>query len=290
MACQLLWVSVNPNSRARYTIRSRHRRSAIAWLTRPFLRESEWVDHANEASGPTPDAGPDPALEPLRKLTSTLVHEVRTPLSALAGEVELALRRDRSPAAYRQALSRIAEHTADLIELTSDLALLAGCEQPRVRSQAADLDVVASHLSKRYAPGQIEVAIDPQPGPVAGDERLLIHALRLVLDHALRHRDSGSPVRLRSATPAIAANVGVDLIVDAVSPGVARHTWEPLTIDDYPDRGFNQGLVRVRAASQLVRAFGGSITADDIGEGAARLRIHLCFSSAGLDTHRPDAP
>lgn len=248
------------------------------------------MDHADEAAGPTPDAGLDPALEPLRKLTSTLVHEVRTPLSALAGEVELALRRDRSPAAYRQALSRIAEHTADLIELTSDLALLAGCEQPMVKSQAADLDVVASQLSKRYAPGRIEVAIDPQPGLVAGDERLLIHALRLVLDHALRHRESGSPVRLRSATPAIAANVGVDLIVDAVSPGFAPHTWEPLTINDDADRGLDLRLVRVRAASQLVRAFGGSITADDTSEGAASLRIHLCFLPAGLDTHRADAP
>lgn len=248
------------------------------------------MDHAHGASAPTPDAGPGPALEPLRKLTATLVHEVRTPLSALAGEVELALRRDRSPAAYRQALSRIAEYTADLIELTSDLALLAGCEEPLVRSRAADLGVVASQLSKRYAAGRIEVAIDPQPGPVAGDEKLLIHALRLVLDHALRHRESGSPVRIRSVTPAIEANLGVDLIVDADSPGFARQTWEALTIDDYPDCGFNQGLVRVRAASQLVRAFGGSITADDTGEGAARLRIHLCFLPAGLDTHRAGAP
>lgn len=247
------------------------------------------MEHVNQASGPTPDPALDPAPQPFKTLTSALVHEVRTPLSALACEVELALRRDRSPAAYREALSRIAEHTANLIDLTSDLALLAGCEQPLVRSQAADLGVVASQLSKRYEPGRIEVAIDAQPGPVAGDERLLTRALRLVLDHALRHRESGSPVRLRSATPASAANFGVDLIVDAVRPGVARQTWEPLTIDDDPDRGFNQGLMRVRAASQLVRAFGGSITADDTGEGAARLRIHLCFLSAGLATNRAGA-
>jgi K+-sensing histidine kinase KdpD len=218
-----------------------------------------------------------------------MVHEVRTPLSALATEVELALRRDRSPAAYREALSRIAGHTADLVDLTSDLAVLAECEQPTARSHAIDLEVVASQLSMRYDDGRVDVSIPPQPRPVAGDGRLLGRALRLVLDHALRARTAAaSPVRLRTATP-IGTTGGVDLIVDAASPGFAPQTWQYLAGDHDLGQDLGHGLIRLRAASLLVRASGGSITVE-CAEGASRLRIHLPSVSPCVDAHRTGTP
>jgi len=59
----------------------------------------------------------------LSALTHAIVHELRTPLSAIAAEVDLALARDRSPDAYRAALARIAECAAELIDMTADFAL-----------------------------------------------------------------------------------------------------------------------------------------------------------------------
>ena len=46
--------------------------------------------------------------EQLEAFAAAVAHELRTPLAALSGEVDVALRRERSAAAYRDALVRIA--------------------------------------------------------------------------------------------------------------------------------------------------------------------------------------
>jgi hypothetical protein len=48
----------------------------------------------------------------------------------VADEVEFALRRERSPAAYRDALARVAVTIAELVDLTGDLALLGDLRSP----------------------------------------------------------------------------------------------------------------------------------------------------------------
>lgn len=57
----------------------------------------------------------EPASDDLEILAAAVAHELRTPLAALSGEVDVALRRDRSPADYRAALVRIAAAVAELV-------------------------------------------------------------------------------------------------------------------------------------------------------------------------------
>jgi len=63
--------------------------------------------------------------EALPAFAGAVAHEIRTPLAAVAGEVELALCRDRTVVEYQEALRRIGEGIAELIEITGDLSLLA---------------------------------------------------------------------------------------------------------------------------------------------------------------------
>ena len=63
--------------------------------------------------------------EQLEAFAAAVAHELRTPLAALSGEVDIALRRERSAAAYREALARIAASVAELVELTGDLTFSA---------------------------------------------------------------------------------------------------------------------------------------------------------------------
>lgn len=220
--------------------------------------------------------GSEGARLAVQAFAASLVHELRTPLSALAGEVDLALRRDRSPAAYREALTRVAQQAAELSDLTDDLALLGDPERMRaLSSETTDLCELTTQLSMRYALAQVRVAIAPRHVRVAGHPALLIRAFRLVLDHAVRHHAHELPVRLGPAHGGASPPDAALLILDAPVPGFSPRTWHHLTEDATDlERMDRPGLLRLRTASGIVHLSGGTLTADSSG-GAVRLRIHL---------------
>jgi two-component system OmpR family sensor kinase len=67
----------------------------------------------------------DSAFEAQRRFTADASHELRSPLTALRGEIELALRRPRSPDEYRQVLESGQEEVERLSRITEDLLTLA---------------------------------------------------------------------------------------------------------------------------------------------------------------------
>jgi light-regulated signal transduction histidine kinase (bacteriophytochrome) len=229
---------------------------------------------------------PDQLTGELEAFAAAVAHELRTPLSALSGEVELALRRERSPAAYRDALSRIATSIAELVDLTGDLTLLGQTPDAQdLVGRIARLDTVMADVAARYraTPNDVlvvETALTGVAVAVSGDEALLIRALTLVLDHAVRHRREGARVRLRTA-PAGDLNVTsgpVDLVVDAAPAGFLPHAWQFLIAaagGAEPTRRPLTGPLRLRTAERIVRDCGGSLHVATIdGVHAVEIRLH----------------
>jgi signal transduction histidine kinase len=68
------------------------------------------------------------AFEHQRRFVSNASHELRTPLTVLRGQVEVALRKARSPEEYRQALQAALAQAERLSRLTEQLLLLARTE------------------------------------------------------------------------------------------------------------------------------------------------------------------
>lgn len=244
---------------------------ALAWLTRALSRRAD----------PTPivaahgETAPDESRLTMQAFMASLVHELRTPLASLSGEVEIALRHERSPAVYRDTLVRIAEQILELEDLTGDLALLADPDGFRALSESTvDLSALASQLSLHYKSDQLIVTIAASSTHVSGHELLLTRAFRLVLDHAVRYRGHGSSVRLQIA-PHDHPMGAVHLIVDATPPGFSRRTWCHL-IDAHADPEVieSPGLLRLRTASSIVRLSGGSLAVDG-ADGAVCVRIRL---------------
>src|SRR4029079_7820488 len=123
-----------------------------------------------------------------RQFTSDAAHELRTPLMALLGEIELARRSSAPP--DPQLLARLDDLAQRLARRVHDLVLLSTLdERPPLDRRPTDLLKVVRAEAAALAVG------DPAPA-IAGvgrettavvDERLVSRAVRNLLSNACRH-------------------------------------------------------------------------------------------------------
>jgi K+-sensing histidine kinase KdpD len=214
---------------------------------------------------------------PIDAFAAAVVHDFGTPLCALSGEVELALRRERPPADYRAALERIAQRVADLIELTSDLALLGPAAEtapdaaPCVGLQRL-LEAVALGCRGRGA------SIDPAPADaiVRGDGALVARALTLLVEHAIRYGGAAPRLRIEAG----ASSPWVDLAVEGVASGLRRQAWLHLSGEHDGRRPAAAGLLRLRAAARVIEDCGGRVEVRGDGTFAS---VHVRLPRADAD-------
>jgi signal transduction histidine kinase len=133
------------------------------------------------------------ALEHERRFVADASHELRTPIALLRTELELALRRPRSPEELRLALGSALEETERLSRLADDLLLLARAEEGSLplRRQRADLEGLFENVARRFAARarsvDRQVRVDPTSAIVDADPVRVEQALDNLVDNALAY-------------------------------------------------------------------------------------------------------
>lgn len=163
----------------------------------------------------------DKAFSIQRRFTADASHELRGPLTALRGELDLALKRERSSEEYRAALTRCREEVVRLSRLATDLLTLARNEAglaPQDRTEV-DLRAVAERVTGRHqaiaAEHGLQVALTGPAAIVQGDPAMLERVVSNLVDNALKHSPAGSTVQL-----SIQTGETVSLTVRDQGPGV----------------------------------------------------------------------
>jgi len=109
------------------------------------------------------------AFDRLSRFSAEIAHELRTPISTLRGEVEVALGRPRTPEEYRETLSSFLEEAGRLTRLIESLLFLARAEHPetQVRREPLDLDRELRGVREFYeaAAGEAGVTLDVRVTP-----------------------------------------------------------------------------------------------------------------------------
>ena len=137
----------------------------------------------------------------LSEFSSDLAHELRTPISNLLTETQVAIAQPRSADEYRDILASNAEEFQRLARTVSDMLFLAKAEHGLVlpsRERIAIEDEVAALLEFYDALAE-EKAIRLQQhgsGQLLGDRLMLRRALSNLLSNALRHAPAGSVVTI----------------------------------------------------------------------------------------------
>jgi two-component system, OmpR family, sensor kinase len=155
-------------------------------------------------------------------------HEVRTPLTTLRGEAELALRlKDKSIKPYRMALAKVLSVSETIGKLVDDLLFLARSESDSVRfeNQSVDLAAIANTVlddatmlakTKNIV---IRKMFDEKPGLRAeGDPTRIKQALLIAIDNAIKFSPPGKNVDFVMSTTGPMA----DFIIRDFGPGVAE--------------------------------------------------------------------
>jgi two-component system OmpR family sensor kinase len=212
------------------------------------------------------------ALARERRFVSDASHELRTPLTALRTELELALRRERSPAELEAALRSAAEETDRLSQLAEDLLVLARADDGKlpVRRETLHVRDVLDGVRERYARRATEAS---RPLDVAVEDGLALDADRLRIEQALGNlvenslRHGRGRIRLEGRE----AGAGVELHVqdegEGFPPAFLERAFEPFARSDpaRSSRGAGLGLAIVDV---IARAHGGSAHAANLAGGA----------------------
>jgi signal transduction histidine kinase len=207
-----------------------------------------------------------------RRFVADASHQLRTPLSLLKTELELALRRARSADELRDALRSAAESSDRLSRLAEDLLLLARAEEGRIPLKAEQTDVadVMQQVADRFG-----AEVDAQPLVLSADPLRLEQALTNMVDNARRHGSGKVTLTARVRNGTVELHVldeGPGFPPDFLGRAFERFSRADASAAD----GSGLGLAIVET---IARAHGGRALAANRPEGGADVWLALPVST-----------
>ncbi len=221
------------------------------------------------------------ALQPLRvsyerqqQFVDATSHEFRTPLGVIIGELSLALMRPRKGAEYKAAIEQSLAAAEALASLTNQLLLLSRDDRSELEGEREPIavDDLMAAATRRNDAADVSVpavVVVPAPGlMVVGSRDLLVHAVRNVVDNAIKYTEPTGRVEVSASARGASVAIVVSDTGRGMSLDEARHAfdrfWRAPSARTVPGHGIGLSLVR-----QIVEAHGGRVHIASVpGEGS----------------------
>lgn len=202
------------------------------------------------------------ALRREQRLTTEISHELRTPLARIVAETDLALRRTRTPDAYRDALERTAENARRMTGIVETL-MDAARGRAGDRRGSCDLGEIAAGIAEARArasdAGPVRVVVEQPPRRVAAgiDATLAERILEPLVENACAHARS-------TVSVAVAAASGrAEIVITDDGPGVPSGEAEQIFHPGArgPGAGGDGAGLGLALSRRLARSEGGDVRA-----------------------------
>jgi len=221
------------------------------------------------------------AFARLSAFSSDLAHELRTPISNLMTQTQVALSMDRDAATYRDTLGSNAEELERMARMVADMLFLAKADHGLMLPSAERVDLAREvrELFDYYDALAEDAGVTLTllgEGQVTGDRLMLRRALNNLLSNALRHTPCGGGITVGILSSAHETLLRVE------------NTGTPIAEDDLPhlfDRFYRADKSRTHDAAEgsglglaitraVVEAHGGRIgVASDVVSTRFELRL-----------------
>ena len=202
-----------------------------------------------------------------REFIANASHELRTPIFALGGHVELLTDEDMDEPTRREFLTEMRLQVERLTKLATDLLDLSRLDAGRLHVEMTPVDLGDIALSLAAEFGGVgrgrEHALDAdgEHGVLAlADEERVRQIGRILVENAILHTPAGTEIRLATA----ATDDGVELCVEDTGPGIPpddqQHVFERFyRVGGAVSSGSGLGLAIAR---ELASVMGGEIVLD----------------------------
>ena len=219
-----------------------------------------------------------------RRFTADASHELRTPVTAILGQAELALNRPRTPEDYQATLTRIQDEAERMQRLMGRMLALARMETGRQPLNFAPTDLVrlvhtlADTIQPRAAAKGLTLNVDaPDAMTVATDADSLTQILLNLLENAISYTDQGS-IDLNLKTCSEGVSITISDTGRGIPPEHVPHIFQPFYRVD-PSRSQDRGNVGLglTLTYELTKLLGGNIEVTSESQTGTTFRLTLPF-------------
>ncbi|MEO9101655.1 MAG: heavy metal sensor histidine kinase [Burkholderiaceae bacterium] len=221
------------------------------------------------------------SFERLSHFSVDIAHELRTPVTNLTTQTQVAVSKQRSAEAYREVLYESLEELERLGKTIGDMLFLAQAEHPFAKPEVADVDLAQEvralfdYFEAWADDRSVELSLVGSAPCVPGDRLMLRRALSNLISNGLRYVPRGQRLNVKLAlehqTVVLSVeNPGPD-IPSAHLPKLFDRFYRVDPARQRNGEGSGLGLAIVKS---IVQAHGGTVSARS-GEGMTSFMLQL---------------
>jgi signal transduction histidine kinase len=235
------------------------------------------------------------AFERQKRFTGDAAHQLRTPLTVLQGQIDVALRRPRTPEEYHRTLALLREQATEMHQAVEGLLFLARAEGEG-HPPAFEEGEVGSWLQRQTErwslhPRREDLVLEAEPGlRLSTSWALLNQLLHNLVDNALKYSPPGSRVLVKAARRGDEAVLTVQDHGAGISKEDQPVIFEPFFRSISARRSGVPGVgLGLPIVQRIAQALQGRIEFESApGEGSTfRLRIPIQPASLGATNESP---
>lgn len=223
-------------------------------------------------------------LERQQRFTGDASHQLRTPLTVVLGQVEVALRQERSPAEYQRVLEVVRRRAGEMREMVELLLFLA---RMPARSELPEMLRVnlAEWLGQRLRPWAAHPRFsdlhwhrpaDDEGWEVRTQPALLGQVLENLLDNACKYSEPGTPITIELEQTESAVVLAVSDRGHGIHAEDVTHICDPFFRSIEARRLGRSGVgLGLTVAGRILKALGGELRVTSQPGQGSRFAVHL---------------